>query len=429
MVDLSTAEALTAQAFDVGRATGDVDLELTALAQLGLISVGQGADAAGFDMIDEAVVAALAGEQTTLDTVVYACCDMLNACELTHDVERAAQWCRAADDFVSRYGCPFLYAECRIYYGSVLTAAGRWEDAERELASGLALTEQSCPGLYGRALSRLAALRLRQGRLEDAADLLARCSHDLEADAEAQLSSAALALARGDAGRASSMLERRIARLHHHRTQLALALDLLVDAHIATGNAGAATAAANQLTAAVDGSSSSQLRAIALGAAGRAAQASGDGEAADQLAAALSTWLELDHPYEAARTRLSLAGVCAIARPDEAIDLAQRALAAFDELGAAADADRCAALLRSLGVTGRSGPRSAGTLTKREQEVLRLLASGLSNPEIADRLHVSRKTASHHVSNVLAKLGVRNRAEAAAMAARMGQLTDAPAVR
>ena len=274
MVDLSTAEALTARALDVARTTGDVDLELTALAQLGLISVGQGADAAGFDMIDEAVVAALAGEQTTLATVVYACCDMLNACELAHDVERAAQWCRAADDFVSRYGCPFLYAECRIYYGSVLTATGRWEDAERELASGLALTEQTCPGLHGRALSRMAALRLRQGRLEDAADLLARCSHDLEADAEAQLSSAALALARGDAARASSMLERRIARLDHHRTQLAFALDLLVDAHIATGNASAATAAANQLSVAVDGSSSPQHRAVALGAAGRAAAGS-----------------------------------------------------------------------------------------------------------------------------------------------------------
>jgi DNA-binding NarL/FixJ family response regulator len=83
-------------------------------------------------------------------------------------------------------------------------------------------------------------------------------------------------------------------------------------------------------------------------------------------------------------------------------------------LGATPEADAAAALLRSLGVRGRTGPKNVGLLSKREQEVLQLLGLGLSNPEIAARLFISRKTASHHVSNVLAKLGLRNRAEAAA---------------
>jgi DNA-binding NarL/FixJ family response regulator len=69
-----------------------------------------------------------------------------------------------------------------------------------------------------------------------------------------------------------------------------------------------------------------------------------------------------------------------------------------------------------VGVVPRTGPKRAGLLTMREREVLRLVAAGLSNPEIAGRLHVSRKTASHHVSNILTKLGLRNRAEAAARA-------------
>lgn len=97
---------------------------------------------------------------------------------------------------------------------------------------------------------------------------------------------------------------------------------------------------------------------------------------------------------------------------------AQAALTAFDRPGAANDADVAAAQLRSLGVAGRTGSKDVGELTKREQEVLDLLGHGLSNPEIAERLYIARKTAAHHVSSVLAKLGLRNRAEAAAFATR-----------
>jgi hypothetical protein len=168
MADLDAAEALTARALDVAQSAGDLDLQLVALAQLGLIGVSKGDLAGGFGLLDEAMAAALAGERSMLDTVVYACCDMLNACELVDDLERAAQWCKVADDFVAAYGCPFLYVECRIYYGSVLSAKGRWADADRELTAGMRIAAGSSPGLHGRALTRLAALRIRQGRLEEA---------------------------------------------------------------------------------------------------------------------------------------------------------------------------------------------------------------------------------------------------------------------
>ena len=88
----------------------------------------------------------------------------------------------------------------------------------------------------------------------------------------------------------------------------------------------------------------------------------------------------------------------------------------FEDLGAALDADRVAAYLRMLGVTARTGAKGVGLLTDREQQVLTLLSAGLSNPEIAQRLHVSRKTASHHVSHILTKLNLRNRAEVVAHA-------------
>jgi ATP/maltotriose-dependent transcriptional regulator MalT len=417
MADLQAAEELTGRALTVARAADDADVELTALSQLGLIRVGQGETAAGFAMIDEAMAAALGGERSTLDTVVYTCCDMLNACELAGDVERAARWCEVADDFVQTYGCPFLYAECRIYYGSVLAAKGRWDDAEQELSAGLRITDRASPGLHARALSRLAGLRVRQGRLEEAEQLLDRVGHGVDAEAEAALWRAALLLARGDAPAASRALAQRLHDLADHRLHLAGALDLLVDAHITADDLDAADAAAERLSEIASRVNDEQLGAMAAAARGRVSIARGDlAGATDDLRAALRAWSGLDRPFEAARTRFEWARALTASEPDAAIDEARLALTAFAELGASVDADRAAAFLRSAGIVPRVGPKGVGVLTAREREVLRLLGAGLSNPEIAQRLHVSRKTASHHVSSILAKLNLRNRAEAAVQA-------------
>lgn len=417
MTDLDTAEDLTARALDIARDAGDVDLELTALAQLGYIRVGKGEMSGGFALLDEAVAAALAGERSTLDTVVYTCCDMLNACELADDLERAAQWCQVADGFVASYGCPFLYAECRIYYGSVLTAKGRWEDAERELATGLRITDGACPGLHARAVVRLAALRIRQGRLENADQLLAQVSEDVAAEAEATLPVAALLLARGDASGAIRHLEHRLRRMQRHRALLAPALDLLVDAQLAEGHPAEAGRTAARLTDVAAAATIDRWVAMATAAQGRVAMALGDGNALELLEAAHQGWARLGLPLEAARTRAEIARLLADVQPEVAVDHARRALATFGTLGAVPDADRTSELLRSLGVTTRVGPRGLGLLSGREQQVLRLLGAGLSNPEIARRLYISRKTASHHVSSLLTKLDLRNRAEAAAYAA------------
>jgi len=133
---------------------------------------------------------------------------------------------------------------------------------------------------------------------------------------------------------------------------------------------------------------------------------------------ALDLFSRLDLPHETALVRLELARALAVGHPEMAVAEAGNALSVFEQLGAAGDADATASLLRSLGAPARTGPKHVGVLTRREQEVLRLVGLGLSNPEIAQRLFISRKTAAHHVSNLLAKLGVRNRAGAVAYAAR-----------
>jgi len=124
-------------------------------------------------------------------------------------------------------------------------------------------------------------------------------------------------------------------------------------------------------------------------------------------------------PLEVGRTRMLLAEAVHADATEVAVAEARAALTLFEELGAAGDADAAASWLRAHGATAaRAGPRGLSALTKRERGVLAVVGEGLSNPEIAERLYISRRTVEHHVAAILSKLGLRNRAEAAAYAAR-----------
>jgi LuxR family transcriptional regulator, maltose regulon positive regulatory protein len=161
----------------------------------------------------------------------------------------------------------------------------------------------------------------------------------------------------------------------------------------------------------------SAYHAMAAAAAGAAAAGGGDVERA---CAAYDEAAELfgraGAPYQRAYARLELARLLVRAdRRHRARDEAEAALAAFRELGAARAA--AAAAAEFLGELDRRPRRPAG-LTARELEVLGLLAQGLTNREIAERLVVSDHTVHRHVANILRKLGLPTRAAAAAWAAR-----------
>ena len=141
--------------------------------------------------------------------------------------------------------------------------------------------------------------------------------------------------------------------------------------------------------------------------------------AAPYLERALEAFGDLELPLEACRSRLLLSRAIAASEPEAAIAEARGALAGLEALGAARDADAAAAFLRTLGVkAARAGPKGVGLLTRRELEVLALLGEGLSNPQMAERLFLSRKTVENHVASVLSKLALSGRAEAAAYAVR-----------
>jgi DNA-binding CsgD family transcriptional regulator len=423
--DTGRARELQQRVLELARATGDPDLELCALGDLGLTLVTQGRAAEGLALIDEAMAGTLGGEHRRLDTVVIASCDMLVACDLAGDLRRAVQWCQVADQFIDRYGCPFLYARCRTLYGGVLMAKGRWEEAEAELQAAIRMAEGPGPASHAEALARLADLRLRQGRLEEAEALLP----ERGGGRAAARTAARLRLARGEPSVAAGLLERSLEDdgqpgIHGERhLRAAAALETLVAAQLALGDLGAATDAAARLAelaeAEGDSHGGGQVAALAAQAGARVAAAAGRSEEARRLLErAMSLFSDDDLPYETALARVELARALAGANPELAVAEARTALGAFEQLGAKGAADAADALLRSLGAPGRTGPKRVGVLTRREQEVLRLVGLGLSNPEIAQRLFISRKTAAHHVSSVLAKLGVRNRAGAIAYATR-----------
>ena len=413
--DAGTAASYASAALDVALATSDADLELRALAQLGLAEVTLGETERGLARLDEAMAGATSGEPATLETFADICCTLMLACERAGDSERPQQWSAVLEDFVRAHDHVTLLAFCRTCCADVYAANGRIDSAEAELE--LAVRELTAAGQRSRCIppsARLAEIRVLQGRFDEAEQLLVGLEHE----PEAMQARVALRIARGEPAAAASLLTHRLDELGWTNLLAAPLLAQLVEARLLEGHLDGATAAASALEGIAATRGRERVEALATASRGRIALAEGRANAADLLLEAVNRYAVLGSRLDAARTRLELARALAVPSPEIAVDTARHARAELEALGALRDADAAAALMRSLGAKGRAGPRAAGLLSRREQEVLRLVGDGLSNRGIAERLFISPKTAEHHVSRIYAKLGVSSRAEAAAYAAR-----------
>ncbi len=407
-------------ALELGRRWDDRDLEFVALAYLGSSLVHADQIEEGMTLLDEALAAVAGSDVDDFCVLQEIFCQLFAACERAQDVSRADQWIRIGEAIAARRNLPAVSAFCRTHYGGVLTAAGRWPEADATLTDAVRLWGLGHRTLRGGALARLADLRVRQGRFEEAEQLL----EGLDGHEDATLPLAALQLSKGETARARETLERALDQVDFGSSASGPVLMLLVDVHIAAGDLDAADNTVQLLIACADLHPSDYLYACAALAWGRLCLATGTGDPHTCLREALAGFDRAQLPMQLAHARFELAKALVDTQPEVAMAEARAALAAFEKLQAARDADQAAAVLRSLGARSNTGGSGDGTLTKREAEVLELLRHGLSNPEIADRLFISRKTVEHHVGNVLAKLGLRSRAEAAAYATRAKQGTE-----
>ncbi len=403
----------------LGRATGDRGLEFTGLALEGLARVSAGEVAAGLRCLDEATAAATSGEVKELHTVGVVCCWEIFACERVRDYDRAAQWCARVQEFSRRWRIRLLSAICQVQYAGVLIWRGKWADADVELAAATRDLEQARPPLVVQALARLGELRLRQGKLDEAAKLFERAA----SQPIARLGLAALTLERGAPENAAAELERLLEWIGpKEQTMRAGALELAVRVHVARGDGARAAGARDELERIAQ-----TLGTVALAASAALADAlvlrhAGDlPAAASRFEQAAALYDRGGAPYETARARLDLAETLA-ATGERALAQreARRAWETFRTLGAERDAARAKDQLEQLSVS--KPPRGKLQLTGRQLEILRLVAQGLSNPEIAGRLRLSDHTVKRHVANLLTKLGLPTRAAAAAYAAQHGLL-------
>jgi DNA-binding NarL/FixJ family response regulator len=420
--DVDELGASVERALAIAREFGDAALELRARADSSVALVTQGRVRDGLAVLDEVLATLSAGEVRDAFVVATSLCSLLTSCDRAGDVVRAEESIRAASALVldPTGGRPKVLAtHCKLALGSVLSTAGRWEEAEAALTDALGADAAHRLGHRVQALARLAELRVHQGRWVEAADLVLPFEDHLEVAGPLAM----VHLRRGDPELAAARLRAALRRMGGDGVRASRLLALLVEVELARGDRAAADQAADLLASMAAAVDAPIVQALSELAQGRLALAEEDADGAvTALDAALDALADAGQPLVAAVVHLELAEAQRLAGDDGAAAVSARAAHAIARrLQAAELADRAAAALRSVGVAAPRAEQpvdALGGLTARELEVLDGIAQGDTNAEIAARLFLSPKTVEHHVGRILGKLGVRTRAEAAAVAAR-----------
>ncbi len=400
------AARLATEITGYGRRFPDPNLLAMGLASEGRLATRSGRVQSGLALLDEAMAVLTATETSPIISGdVY--CSMIEACQDLSDFGRAAQWTTTLAGFCdSQPGLVAFTGQCALHRGQIMRVRGAFGEALEEFRAAIARylaagTPQPAGSAHGEAGNVLRLLGEYAAAEEEFAQSIA-----LGFDPQPGL--ALLWLERGREADALAAVRRLLGEPRDvvGRTQV---LPGAITVLLAVGEDEQAGVLAAELSAAADEIGCDALRAMAARATGNHLAATGRAAAAvPELRHAAQVWTGLSAPYEVARCRLDL-GRALLALEDAASAAGEvaAARATFARLGAAPDERAAAALL---------DPSPPDGLTARETEVLRLVAAGRTNPEIAAMLVLSEKTVARHLSNIFSKVGVRTRTAAAAYA-------------
>lgn len=424
--DPEAARSFATRAITFAERLGDAADQIMGKAFLGFIDVMLGDLEPGFALLDEATAAAMAGELPPLaDLDVY--CLLVTACERVRDFDRADQWARRVLAVATGAGSDGFATFARTQHASLLIWRGLWPEAEATLERVLA-DAAGRPMTAAMAMVLRASLRRRQGRLSEALHELSRAEREpyRRAVRHAVLSARArIELDRGEAQAAADLAERYLHAVSpSDLTERVDALETLVRARIALGEIDVADAAATELDSAAATIELDAVRAAALCTRAQVSRARGNlAEARRQLDDAITLLDSVGLAPDATTARIALAEVLlGLGHAWGARDAAEAARARAAELGAQRDFEVATRLLARIRGDGSGDPSG---MTPREVEIVRLIAEGLANAEIAVRLVLSTRTVERHISNIYLKVGATGpaaRTVAVAHARRSGLL-------